>query len=180
MTDVPTPSSPAAIQPSAMEAHGSQGPQWANLIATFFAIGRLRPGPGTWASAATAFLWFALASRISTGLRTPVALALAILVVLVGIPAATRVSRASGKKDPQFVVIDEVAGQLIALVAVPLAWKTFLAGFILFRVFDILKPPPVRQLERLREGVGIVLDDVAAGIYAFVVMQLLLHFGRLN
>ena len=84
--------------------------------------------------------------------------------------------RASGGKDPQFVVIDEVAGQLIALIAVPLAWKTFLAGFILFRVFDIIKPPPVRQLERLPEGTGIVLDDVAAGIYALIVMQILLRF----
>jgi phosphatidylglycerophosphatase A len=83
-------------------------------------------------------------------------------------------------KDPSFVVIDEVAGQLISLIAVPVAWKTFLAGLILFRVFDILKPPPVRQLERLPEGTGIVLDDVAAGIYALVVMQLLLHWGLLK
>jgi phosphatidylglycerophosphatase A len=113
-------------------------------------------------------------------LHTPVICALAILITLIGIPAATRVARSSGKKDPQFVVIDEVAGQLIALIAAPLAWKTFLAGFILFRAFDIVKPPPVRQLERLPEGMGIVLDDVAAGLYAFVGMQLLLHFGLLN
>jgi phosphatidylglycerophosphatase A len=104
----------------------------------------------------------------------------AILIVLIGIPAATRVSRASASKDPQFVVIDEVAGQLIALIAVPLAWQTFLAGFILFRGFDILKPPPVRQLERLPEGTGIVLDDVAAGIYALGVIQILLHFHLLK
>ena len=71
-------------------------------------------------------------------------------------------------------------GQLIALIAVPLAWKTFLAGFILFRAFDIVKPPPVRQLEKLPEGTGIVLDDVAAGIFALVVMHLLLHFGLLR
>jgi phosphatidylglycerophosphatase A len=112
-------------------------------------------------------------------MRTPVAIALAILITLIGIPAATRVARASGSKDPQIVVIDEVAGQIIALIAAPLAWKTFLAGFILFRAFDIVKPPPVRQLERLPEGTGIVLDDVAAGIYACAGMQLLLHFGLL-
>jgi phosphatidylglycerophosphatase A len=105
---------------------------------------------------------------------------LAGLVTLVGIPAATRVARASANKDPQFVVIDEVAGQLITLIAVPLAWKTFLAGFILFRAFDIVKPPPVRQLERLSEGTGIVLDDVAAGIFALAVMHLLLHFALLS
>jgi phosphatidylglycerophosphatase A len=105
---------------------------------------------------------------------------LALLVTLIGIPAATRVARASASKDPQFVVIDEGAGQLIALIAVPLAWKTFLAGFILFRAFDIIKPPPVRQLEKLPEGTGIVLDDVAAGIFALVLMHLLLRFGLLR
>jgi phosphatidylglycerophosphatase A len=99
---------------------------------------------------------------------------------LAGIPAASRVAQAAAVKDPQFVVIDEVAGQLIALIAVPLAWKTFLAGFILFRVFDILKPPPVRQLERLPGGTGIVLDDVAAGIFAFLGIHLLLHFALLK
>jgi phosphatidylglycerophosphatase A len=120
-------------------------------------------------------LWAALAHALPSPMRTLLAIALAVFITLIGIPAATQVARASGSKDPQFVVIDEVAGQLIALIAVPLAWKTFLAGFILFRVFDIVKPPPVRQLERLPEGTGIVLDDVAAGIYALIVMQLLLH-----
>jgi len=124
-------------------------------------------------------LWAALAYGLAPSLRTPVAIALALLVTLIGIPAATRVARASGLKDPQFVVIDEVAGQLITLIAVPLAWKTFLAGFILFRGFDIVKPPPVRQLERLPEGTGIVLDDLAAGLYGLIVMHLLLHFGLL-
>jgi phosphatidylglycerophosphatase A len=155
-------------------------PLWATLTATFFGIGHMRPGPGTWASAATMLLWAALAHSLPPAARIPVAIALAIIVTVIGIPAATRVARASGKKDPSFVVIDEVAGQLISLIAVPLAWKTFLAGFILFRVFDIVKPPPVRQLERLPEGTGIVLDDVAAGMLALGVMQLLLHFGLLK
>jgi phosphatidylglycerophosphatase A len=126
------------------------------------------------------FLWAALAHALNPSLRTPVLFALAFLVMLIGIPAATQVARSSGNRDPQFVVIDEVAGQLIALIAVPLAWQTFLAGFILFRAFDIVKPPPVRQLEKLPEGAGIMLDDVAAGIYAFLGMQLLLHFGLLR
>lgn len=157
-----------------------RAPLWATLIATFFGVGRLRPGPGTWGSAAALLLWAALAHELNPALRTPVVIVLAILITLIGIPAATQVARSSGSKDPQFVVIDEVAGQLIALIAVPLGWKTFLAGFILFRAFDIVKPPPVRQLEKLPEGTGIVLDDVAAGIYAFVGMQLLLHFGLLK
>jgi phosphatidylglycerophosphatase A len=103
----------------------------------------------------------------------------AVVVTLIGIPAATQVARAAGLKDPQFVVIDEVAGQLVALIAVPLAWKTFLAGLILFRVFDILKPPPVRWLERLPEGTGIVVDDLGAGLYALALMHLLLRFQPL-
>src|SRR5580692_6399648 len=112
-------------------------PLWATLVATFFGIGRLRPGPGTWASLATVAIWDGIAHQLPPTLRTPVAVTLALLVTLIGIPAATLVARASAAKDPQFVVIDEVAGQLITLIAVPLAWKTFLAGFILFRVFGI-------------------------------------------
>jgi phosphatidylglycerophosphatase A len=104
---------------------------------------------------------------------------LAGLAVVAGIPAATQVARASGLKDPQFVVIDEVAGQLITLIAVPVSWKSLLLGFILFRGFDIVKPPPVRQLEQLPEGTGIVIDDVGAGLYALAVMQIVLHFGLL-
>ncbi len=155
-------------------------PRWASLIATFFGIGRVRPGPGTWGSAATVVLWAALAHALAPSLRMPVAIALAALVTLIGIPAATQVARGSGKKDPQFVVIDEVAGQLVALIAAPLTWKSFLAAFILFRAFDIVKPPPVRQLEAIPEGAGIVLDDVAAGLYALVSLHLLLHFGLLT
>jgi len=113
-------------------------------------------------------------------MRTPVAIGLTVLVTLIGIPAATQVARSTGVKDPQFVVIDEVAGQLMALIAVPLAWKSFLAAFIFFRAFDIIKPPPVRQLEAIPEGAGIVLDDLAAGLYALGATQLLLHFGLLR
>jgi phosphatidylglycerophosphatase A len=155
-------------------------PLWATLVATFFGIGRLRPGPGSWGSAATVLLWAAVARALAPSSRTPVAIALVVVITLIGIPAATQVARGSGRKDPQFVVIDEVAGQLLALVAVPLAWKSFLAGFILFRVFDIVKPPPVRQLEALPEGTGIVLDDIAAGFYALGIMHLLLHFSLLK
>ena len=157
-----------------------RAPLWATLVATFCGIGHLHPGPGTWASATTLVLWAAIAHLTPPALRTPLVIALALLVTLIGIPAATRVARATANKDPQFVVIDEVAGQLISLIAVPLAWKTLLAGFILFRAFDIIKPPPVRQLEKLPAGTGIVLDDVAAGIFALLAMHLLLHFGLLT
>ena len=176
-----------SADPSARDARSGQAPavagasrpRWAMLIATFFGVGRLRPGPGTWGSAATVLLWALISSQIPAGSRTWATIAAAIAITLIGIPAATRVARASGLKDPQFVVIDEVAGQLVALIAVPLAWKTFLVGLILFRVFDIVKPPPVRQLESLPEGTGIVVDDLGAGLYALAVMHLLLHFRLL-
>ena len=154
-------------------------PRWATLVATFAGIGRLRPGPGTWASAVTVLCWWLLSRQVAWAWQAMAAGLLALVVTVLGIPAATRVARATGIKDPSIVVIDEVAGQLIALIAVPVSWKSLLLGFILFRGFDIVKPPPVRQLERLPEGAGIVLDDVAAGLYALAAMQVLLHFGFL-
>ena len=154
-------------------------PRWATLVATFFGAGRLRPGPGTWGSVATVILWAAISLILPPGVRTSATIAAAALVTLIGIPAATQVARAANVKDPQIIVIDEVAGQIVALIAVPLAWKTFLAGLILFRVFDILKPPPIRLLERLPEGTGIVVDDLGAGLYALAVMHLLLRFEPL-
>ena len=154
-------------------------PLWATLVATFFGAGRLKPGPGTWGSVATVSIWWFASSHIPAANRTWATIVAAAVVTLIGIPAATRVARAAGVEDPQFVVIDEVAGQLVTLIAVPLAWKTFLCGLILFRVFDILKPFPIRRLERLPEGTGIVVDDLGAGLYALAVMHLLLHFGLL-
>jgi phosphatidylglycerophosphatase A len=168
---------------TAPEPDSSNSPptaSWALLVATLFGVGRLRPGPGTWGSAVTVVLWAASAYALAPVWRTPVAIALAVLVTLIGIPVATQVARGARAKDPQFVVIDEVAGQLVALIAVPLAWKSFLAAFILFRAFDIVKPPPVRQLEALPDGAGIVLDDVAAGLYALGIVHLFLHFGLLK
>lgn len=155
----------------------AKAPLWATLVATFFGAGRLHPGPGTWGSLATVILWWLVTRAIPLGWQAWTAAVLALFVVLIGIPAATSVARASGLKDPQFVVIDEVAGQLITLIAIPVSWKSLLLGFILFRGFDIVKPPPVRQLERLPEGTGIVVDDVGAGLYALMVMQILRHFG---
>ena len=124
--------------------------------------------------------WALISHFLPAASVLPANIALAALAIAVGIPAATQVARASGLKDPQFVVIDETAGQLMTLIAAPLTWKSFLAGFILFRAFDIVKPPPVRQLERLPEGTGIVVDDVAAGLYGLAVMQFLVHFGLLG
>lgn len=154
-------------------------PLWATLTATFFGTGLVKRGPGSLASAATVILWWGLTRWLAASAQPPAAIFLAVLAVAIGIPAATQVSRATGLKDPQFVVIDEVAGQLITLIFVPVSWQSLLAGFILFRGFDIVKPPPLRRLEKLHEGVGIVIDDVGAALYALAVMQILLHLGWL-
>ena len=148
---------------------------WAWSVGTFFGVGLLRPGPGTYGSIAALLLWFGAAHAMHLGdsglvVGTVVA---AVLVTAVGIPAATIVARESGRKDPGFVVIDEVSGQLIALIAIPADWKHAIAALLLFRLFDIWKPPPVRQLERLPKGTGIMLDDVAAGVLALLAGQIL-------
>jgi phosphatidylglycerophosphatase A len=153
---------------------------WAWLVGTFFGAGLLRPGPGTYGSVATVLLWFGLAHLLNPGywllaLCTTIA---AIAVTWIGIPAATIVARESGRKDPGHVVIDEVAGQLIALIAMPADWRYAAVALVLFRLFDILKPPPVRQLERLPEGSGIMFDDVAAGLLALGFGQIVLRLAH--
>ena len=123
---------------------------WAWVVGTFFGAGLLKPGPGTYGSISAVLLWFAAAHILHPA---PLALAIgtaiaAVIATLIGIPAATIVARESGREDPGHVVIDEVAGQLIALIAIPADWRHAAISLILFRAFDILKPPPVRQLER--------------------------------
>ncbi|HXE90121.1 MAG TPA: phosphatidylglycerophosphatase A [Terriglobales bacterium] len=157
-----------------------KAPLWAWMVATQLGIGHLRPAPGTWASAATVGLWVALASSLPSELHWPVATGLAVAAVLAGIPAAAAVARERGTDDPQSVVIDEVAGQMVALLALPVAWKSLLVSLILFRVFDIVKPPPLRRLEKLHGGLGIMMDDVAAGLYARLGAELLLRAGWLT
>ena len=152
--------------------------RWAWTVATFFGAGLLRPGPGTYGSVAAALLWFAAAHLLHP---SPATLAIgtllaALAATLVGIPAATVVARESGREDPGHVVIDEVAGQLLALIAIHPDWQHTLLSLLLFRFFDILKPPPVRQLERLPAGTGIMLDDVAAGLLALLTAHLVARF----
>jgi phosphatidylglycerophosphatase A len=135
----------------------------------------LKPAPGTWGSLAAVLLWAAaaLGQRVhGTALFYGLLVWIAVAIVL-GVPASTIVARESGNGDPGFVVIDEVAGQWIALLGSPVDWRHALIALILFRLFDITKPPPARQLERLPAGWGIVFDDVAAGLYAWGVASLL-------
>jgi len=140
-------------------------------------------------------------------LALPIFCAIGLLIVLgaIGVWSASRAAQYAGIKDPQFVVIDEVAGQHLALllplipIALPnlsahmdfslfaiyfalslLNWKYLLLGFILFRVFDIVKPPPLRRLEQFPEGSGIMLDDIGAGLYAWTIMMGLVHYRILG
>jgi phosphatidylglycerophosphatase A len=146
------------------------------VIATFFGVGYLRPGPGTYASAITVILWWAAGRVIPWVWGFPFSILIATAVTLIGIPPSSVVARESGRKDPGFVVIDEVAGQMIALIGLPVHWKYLLAGFILFRSFDIAKPFPLRRLEKLPGGTGIMMDDVGAGLYALALLHAWRYF----
>lgn len=144
---------------------------WAWATGSFLGIGLMGKGGGTVASVATVALWWLAAKYLSPTNLLYVTAAGALIATLLGIYVADIIARELGKKDPSEVVIDEVAGQLIALIAVPVDWKYVLASLILFRAFDIVKPPPVRNLEALPGGVGIMLDDVAAGLYALAIVH---------
>lgn len=124
--------------------------------------------PGTVGSAVGVAVWWGL-RMMGAGLIAELAVVAVLLVV--GAWAATRTEVTLGTTDPGPVVIDEVMGQCVTLVAAPFSWKVALAGFVLFRAFDIVKPPPARQLERAHGGWGIMLDDLAAGVYAAAVVQ---------
>jgi phosphatidylglycerophosphatase A len=151
---------------------------WAWALATWFGAGYLKPGPGTYGSVAAVILWF-VAAHVFPSSNTTLAMATliaAVIATLVGIPASTTVARESGRKDPGFVVIDEVAGQLFALVLSRPNWQHAVVALLFFRAFDITKPWPIRRLEALPEGMGIMLDDVAAGIAALAATTLVFHF----
>jgi len=148
---------------------------WAHSVATFFGAGYLKPGPGTWGSVATVLIWAAFAWLAHPAPHTLLLALIAaiILAIAFGVPAATIVERESGRHDPGFVVVDEVIGQWITLLGSPADWRHGLMALLLFRIFDITKPFPVRRLERLPAGWGIIFDDVGAGLYALVVASLL-------
>jgi len=157
-------------------------PRLSLAIATAFGLGYLPKAPGTWGSLAGILIYsltqFYFPLTAIPGARLPLidrvtwaawtGLPITVAIALVGVWCATRTANFSGKKDPQFVVIDEVSGQHITYIfsLTLLDWKYLLLGFILFRVFDIWKPFPARQAESLPGGLGIMADDWIAGIYA--------------
>ena len=139
-------------------------------LATWFGCGYFPWGPGTAGSLAAILIAAALHAWLGAGRIT---LAVLVLVLLLpGIWASTHTARILNTEDPGMVVVDEVLGQWLTLLgAAALNWKTFLAAFALFRLFDIWKPWPIRRFESFPEGTGIVADDLAAGIYGAVVLS---------
>ena len=139
----------------------------ARLISTWFGCGYSPHAPGTVGSAAAILIAWALRNY-----ATPVEIGLAgVILAIPGIWAAGVTAREIKSKDPQIVVVDEVVGQWITLAgATAVNWHSFVLAFALFRIFDIWKPPPVRQLERLPGGLGIVADDMMAGVYGALVL----------
>jgi phosphatidylglycerophosphatase A len=148
----------------------------ARQIGTWFGCGYFPIAPGTAGSFAALAIAIAMHAYLASGRLT--LLLMSALLLIPGIWAAGEVAKQENKKDPRLVVVDEVIGQWITLAgATTLNWKSYLAAFLFFRVLDIWKPPPVRQLEHLPGGTGIVLDDVMAGIYGALAIFLLDRFG---
>jgi phosphatidylglycerophosphatase A len=139
----------------------------ATLVATGCGIGLIPGAPGTWASlAALPCGWLIGATFGAVGLLVAAAIAFT-----AGCWAAGRIAAASGIFDPGFVVVDEIAAQLLVLAAAPRDWRFYLAAFLLFRLFDIWKPFPIDWLDRhVKGGFGIMLDDVAAALYALILI----------
>ena len=139
------------------------------LIASWFGSGLLPWAPGTWGSlAALPFAWVILLFAGKLWLFVA-----AVVVFVIGWVAADRASQGGDDPDPGWIVIDEVAGQWLTLLVLPLSFVGFAIGFALFRLFDIWKPWPIRQVERrCGGGFGIMIDDVLAAVYAVLVVMI--------
>ena len=151
------------------------------LLASCFGLGRLPVAPGTWGSlppaAVFAVMWHFGASA---GLISVIMAALTLAGSAVCVICAPVVIRATGKADPRAVVADEFAGQALTFLAIPFLatatistkqiWLTAVLGFLLFRLFDIVKPWPIRKAEKLPEGWGVLADDLLAGVNAALVL----------
>ena len=157
-----------AMPPSSVLRHP------AGWIASGFGSGFAPFAPGTVGSAVALLPWLWLRT-----LPLPMYVVIVVLAFVLGVWASAWVVRRSGVQDPQLVVWDEFVGVWITLLAAPAGWRWMLAGFALFRLFDIWKPWPVRTLDaRIKGGLGVMLDDVAAGVYALICMQALAYALR--
>jgi len=140
----------------------------AKLIATFFYVGYFPYAPGTLGTLAAVPLYY-----IISGFPYYLYLSFTILFILLSVWAAGIAEWIYQEKDPGYIVADEVAGYLVTMALVPFTLTNIVIGFFLFRFFDIVKPPPSRQSERLKSGLGVVMDDVVAGVYANILLQII-------
>ncbi len=141
-------------------------------LATGFYSGFLPVAPGTWGSLVGMLLFLPL-SRLSL----PAYIIVLLILFVVGFFAADAAEKIMDRPDPGQIVIDEIVGMLVTLTGAPVRFTPLILGFLIFRLFDIYKPFPVRWLDQhLRGGIGIMLDDVMAGIYSLVVMQGILWY----
>jgi phosphatidylglycerophosphatase A len=136
------------------------------LFATGFGSGYSPFAPGTAGSAVGLLFVWGMSFLDTTG-----QIVATVAVSLLAMAAADIVATSMGLKDPGLIVADEIAGMMVTMIAVPLTWKSLVIGFILFRVMDVVKPPPARQFERFKGGVGIVADDLMAGVYANLALR---------
>ncbi len=137
-------------------------------LATGLFVGYVPVAPATFGS-----LW-AFPLLLLTGTSSVEYWLTLVALGVIGVVSAGRVAEELGEKDPSAVVIDEILAMYMALATLPLNWKVLLSGFLLFRAYDVLKPPPARRLERLPGGWGIVADDVVAGAYTWGSLKVLL------
>ncbi len=144
---------------------------WYHLLGTFFFTGHAPFASGTVGSAAALALYWVLPYTDNGTILSLCALT----VLFLGLPAAAALENRHGD-DPSLVVIDEAVGMWIAVAFLPKIWWVALAAFFLFRIFDIFKPPPARQFDRMRGAGGIMMDDVIAGLYANIIMQIVVAF----
>jgi phosphatidylglycerophosphatase A len=135
-------------------------------IATAFGLGYAPIAPGTAGSAGGVLIYLLTASWSFQS-----QLLLAAAVTAVGVWACFVATKHFGRKDPGHAVVDEVAGQLVTMLGTGASWKGAIIGFLLFRVFDIIKPPPARQLEALPGGWGIMADDIMAALYSCAILH---------
>ncbi len=145
----------------------------AKIIATFFGLGYFPVAPGSLASLAAVILYKFLLNP----LPGPLYAGLVLAVLVISVPAASTHARVLGERDPGVVVVDEVCGQLATLFLVPATWACLLAGFVLFRIFDIFKPFPIHRLEKLPGGWGIMADDMAAALYSAIILRIFILAG---
>jgi phosphatidylglycerophosphatase A len=136
------------------------------VFATGFGSGYSPFAPGTAGSAVGLLFVWAMSFLDVTG-----QIVFTLVVTALAMIAADIVASSTGLKDPGLVVADEIAGMMVTMIAIPLTWKSVLIGFLLFRVMDVVKPPPARQFERFKGGVGIVADDIMAGVYAHLALR---------